>query len=147
MTPVCIWLVITQSCTLWNTTQEQFWVMTPKYSRFTLRAHSGIRLLACNQLNSQKYVTYLRNSKQTLKLPILHRLRSLEWLLCFIFLSLKDLNQKQITLMSPKFRSWKQKLNRITGAKLFTFNESLGVFLKLFSYSLVKCINIWFKLS
>lgn len=64
MTPLCNWLVIMQFCALWS--QEQFWVMTQKHKRSTLRAHFGIRLFACSQLNSQNHVTYLRNSKLTL---------------------------------------------------------------------------------
>lgn len=50
-----------------------------------------------------------------------------------------------MSLTSAKFRNWKQKLNRITGAKLFTFNDFLIFFFLIFNYSLVKCINTWLK--
>lgn len=138
MTPVWNWLVITQSCALWNTTPEQFWVMTQKFNRRTFRAHFGISLFACSHLNSQMCVTYWRKLQTyTHELPVLHQLRSLEQLQCFIFLSLKDLKQKQMSPKSAKFRSWKQKLNRITGAKLFTFNESDFFFFSNYSITQV----------
>lgn len=41
--------------------------------------------------------------------------------------------QEQISSMSFKFRSCKEKVNRITGAELFTFNESDFFF---FNYSI-----------